>query len=1594
MNDYFEAPASNKAKSDNKIELLVREIPDDRITLSENGDPDSVVNLSQKQLSEALFAKAPEEFLEARPLGELKTITSFCYSLVQSFLQKDRHDVRIASEHGPSSSRISIVLGDRPFIINSITECIRREEADLSILLHPILFLSGYRLSCSYIEIEKISSERLDKLTNLLSTSLRDLICVTDDFTSMLVHAESLAKVLRDIGSSDAALSETASFLSWLSDGGLMFLGHSSWSPKDGTKFVAAPSTLLGLCKERASISEALMAEVQRDIGQLFNSSEVVAVTKLSSVSTVHRFARMINISVKKFEQDGKLLEIHSFVGLLTSKAWAQESSTIPLIRQKLQTILKAEEVVENSYDYKNIVNIIDSLPKDETLRLDAEALREIIEKILGVQNRNQTRTSVRFDRAGRGVSIVTLMPQERFNTGVRKRIQSHLEDSFGAQPDSGEYHLDLSSGPLVRFYFYIPLPPGEIPELDLHDLQLKIEELSKSWNERLRDNIFQSQTVIEHEKLWQKYRNAFPEGYQALQSVEDCVHDIELLETLNDDQPLKVILSDFPHDNDQLKTLVVYKLEEELTISKALPMLENVGLEVINEMSFMINPRESRKAFVELFLVKSRLGLELDKKSFEKNVGSGLASIFQGQTENDQLNSLLITAGLDVKAIALLRCYCCFLWQVNKFATRSTIYSALAQNPSMATQLWKLFEIRFNPLPEFLQEARDRLFEREMIFFRDSLRAVHDITKDRILRSLANLLENTLRTNFFNGSAAIALKVSSSQVEIMPQPRPFMEIFVRSPEMEGIHLRAGKISRGGIRWSDRVDDYRTEILGLMKTQNIKNALVVAGGAKGGFVLTGKDEEDPARQRERALAGYSQFIRALLSITDNLVSGQIVHPKDCIIYDEADPYLVVAADKGTATYSDFANSIAIEEFNFWLGDAFASGGSQGYDHKKFGITARGAWECVKRHFNDLGLDYVNKPFTVTGIGDMSGDVFGNGMLLSSKIKLVAAFNHQHIFIDPDPEPSEGFKERKRLFHLPGSKWTDYDATKISKGGGVFQRFSKEIELTPEMRQSLSIAEDVPNSLNGETLIAHILRAKVDLLWNGGIGTYVKSSLESNSDVNDGANDSVRVNAHELRARVIGEGGNLGFTQLARIEFAQNGGLINTDAIDNSGGVDMSDHEVNLKILFAELLRKGKLTLEQRDQILREVGDEVTQSVLQHNKHHALGLTIGVHRSKKSIEYFRSLLKEVVKQGYVSRVIEQLPDDEKLRERIKLGIGLTRPELAICLAAVKMSTKDALNKSALPEDTLLRTFLMDYFPKSIRERFPEEIKSHPLAAQIISTEVTNSLVDAVGITFIHRMCINHSVSHITVIKSALAVKFILELERIQDSISKFDTFAMNETFLSLRKGLSRTTREATAWIISAHGQDLSLDQIVSRYKEVYHNLLQNPETLSSDNDSFKFSSRTDYYQELGLEPFTSKSLALYPNISLVFEILSTALKHSYDVKVVASVFSMVVDILELKTILAIEKNIQTGNKWENELVLNSYEDIRKSLSNLTALLITKGCTDRKAVTTAMEQTTSFERVKGTIEEIKEQIPSVAALSVISKQLRTYQLGKSC
>jgi glutamate dehydrogenase len=1355
---------------------------------------------------EILYARALADDLSRKTADGLAQYAETLFDFIETPLDGLR--VRARVDDGSESSRaapalfLETVVRDQPFIVDSLRELIRVRGYELVSLLHPILSVErdsdakgrvvgvrpptegGELLSVVSMGISGCTSaEARDALVADATETLAEAQGVAADFDAMLKQldrvVESLENRLRPSTSADEQdeVRETIDFLRWLKRSNFVFLGYRAyqlaWHDDDAIVTVDAGSGL-GILRDasRSSFREPrALSSLPEEMRQtVLDPKHTVIVHKTNAESRVMRHTRMDYVGVKEIDASGRVTGEQRFLGLFTGRAFNDLPSDIPILRRKLEKILEERHVVPGSHEHKEVFSIFTSIPKSELFVTHTPQLAEMIFGILTASRERDVRVSYRADKLERGVTVMVLLPREKFNTRCREQIQELLEDEF--QGSLVDYRLALGDEPMARLHFYFVTPPGAISTPSISRLETKVVGLIRSWEDHLHEVLLGANETCDGEEIFARYGDAFPPNYTAQRTPKAAVEDVKLAEQALATGQIQVAVT--PGESQReipLSYLKIFQTGERLGLSLLMPILTHLGLDVVDEETFRLSPSTAdgsaaQEVFLYSFRVLGPSACPLTPGAPSRNTEDTVLQVLRLEAEDDHFNTLVPLTGLSCREVRVLRAYGAYLKQLGNPWTGRTTSGTLIENHAVAKLLVQCFQARFDPAlavdrrAEVESEARARLNE--------GLAQVDAIQDDRILRSFENVIAATVRTNYYcteesgaDRQPALAFKILSESVLTMPEPRPHSEIFVSSPSVEGVHLRSGKVARGGLRWSSRNDDYRQEILGLMKAQRTKNAVIVPVGAKGGFVLKMVAGAGPSPEEIREQ--YEVYIRALLSVTDNATDGEIQHPEDVVIHDGEDPYLVVAADRGTAAFSDLANTIAASR-SYWLGDAFASGGSHGYDHKKLGITARGAWECVERHFREFGIDPRTERFTAAGIGDMSGDVFGNGMLLSRKMALLAAFNHLHIFLDPAPDLAVAFEERQRLFGLPRSRWTDYDVDKISAGGGVYRRDAKEVHLSEAVRQML----DVPTAvLNGSELVRAILSMPVDLVWNGGIGTYIKASAESAHDVSDPANDDVRVDAIEVRAKVFGEGGNLGCTQLGRIEYAHGGGRVNTDFIDNSAGVDISDHEVNLKVLLASALERGQLTLAERDRFLESLAPRVCEQVLEDNRLQSGLLSREERLGAAWIDEHRFLVEDLSASGLLKRRVEELPSEQEFLTLRSAGTSLSRPSLSVLLAYAKIDAYSRVLATSLPDKPDLLPFLLSYFPEAVVTRFSDEVHVHPLRREITATAAVNHVVNAMGITFFHRLARLHGVSFEAILRATLVTFELGEANELLD-----------------------------------------------------------------------------------------------------------------------------------------------------------------------------------------------------------------------------------
>ncbi|MEA2180504.1 MAG: glutamate dehydrogenase, partial [Solirubrobacteraceae bacterium] len=1172
------------------------------------------------------------------------------------------------SEHGWRSPHtiVQIVSDDMPFLVDSVRMALQRLGCDVLLLVHPVVRRGDVAESVMHVEIDlRDGPGMLDEIVRELHEVLADVRHAVGDWPAMVARTHELREGLDNAAGTvpPEDVAEAAALLDWLADGHFVFLGYREYtlSGTDGAvELVAIEGTGLGILRHnQAGKPSEAFARLPPRVRTIAHIPRALTLAKSNARSTVHRPVPLDYIGVKRFDERGRVIGERRLLGLLTGAAYKASPTDVPVVRRKVKQVLARAALPPGGHDEKALLEILDSYPRDELFQIDVRTLFDHAMGILGLGERQLVRVFARQDEFERFVSFLVYLPRERFNTENRIKAQEILREAAGGE--DVDFNLRLTESVLVRLHIVVTTKPGTVGDLDVWELEHRIADATRSWADDLR-------LALRGGEDWRRFAEAFPIAYRADNPVDQAVRDIRSIDTLYGSGGLAVRLY---RSVDGLRCRVL-SWKSALELSDIVPILEHMGVRVSDERPYVLTPVDAPVTHVSDFGLRREHDVDLEevRDSFEDVLWRALT----GRLASDHINGLILGAGLDWRETIVLRAVSRYLRQGGTTFSDRYLMATLVAHPDIAQMLADLFKARLDP--ESADVARAQALDAQIV---EAIEAVESLDEDRILNLYLAVIRAVLRTNHFARDAKgayaehLALKLDSSEIALLPEPRPWVEVFVYSLTTEGVHLRGGPIARGGLRWSDRHEDFRTEVLGLMKAQMVKNALIVPVGAKGGFVVKGTRTGGQAASPEQVVASYRTFVTALLDVTDNVVDGEIVPPAGVLRHDGDDPYLVVAADKGTAKFSDVANEIAVAR-GFWLGDAFASGGSAGYDHKGMGITARGAWESVRRHFRSLGRDVQREDVTVVGIGDMSGDVFGNGMLLSRHIRLVAAFDHRHVFLDPDPDAATAFAERERLFGLPRSSWDDYDRSLISAGGAVHPRTAKSIPVSPEARRALGIdAEALPPT----ELIRAILRAPVDLLWSGGVGTYVKSSEETHADVGDRTNDAVRVDGDELRCRVVGVGGNLGFTQRGRIEYALDGGRLNTDAIDNAGGVNCSDHEVNIKILLNGAIGDGTLAAEDRDALLAEMRDAVAERVIEANRAQALALALEEGEAPHLLDEHVSVIRMLEAHGGLDRALEALPDEEELAARRTSGDGLTQPELAVLLAYAKITLRASL-----------------------------------------------------------------------------------------------------------------------------------------------------------------------------------------------------------------------------------------------------------------------------------------------------------------------------
>ncbi len=1463
---------------------------------------------------------------------------------------------------------IAIVNDDMPFLVDSLTGGLAgMHHHRIHAVYHPILIVErdrhGHRhRTIGAVDFERASAEGetresymyfeidaqsdpavLKDIEALVRSILVDVRRTVEDWRPMLAKIDETVASLtvHPPPIDEDSFSETVRFLRWLGNDRFTFLGYREYrfegDPSD-SDFTAVEDSGLGILRdpERYILrGKKGLTAISDEIRHFLTiPDQPVIITKANVKATVHRPVHMDYIGVKIYDDRGRVIGERRFVGLFTSFAYAESCFDTPLLRRKVEAVQRRALFDRRSHAGKALRHILETFPRDELFQIDEERLLRTALGILHLLERPRPRAFIRRDQFERFVSVLVYIPRDAYQSGLREKVARILCDAFHGEVSV--YYAQLSEDVLARWHFIIRTRPGEVPAVDENAIDRAIAEAAKGWPERLREHLVEELGEEEGIRLFERYGRVFSISYQEDFEPRYAIRDIARLESLQSPDATGFEIYRRPTDAAQTLRLKIYNASHIIALSDCLPMLEHLGLKVISEHAYELE-RADGGCIHDFHLMRRGRGA-IDLEDAKVRIERLMGDVWSGVVEDDRFNGLVIAAGLASEEIVILRAYGRFLRQLGLPFGQVYVAECLLENASIAADLVALFKLRFDP--DFDDRRRNRAkrmaaLEREV---KNALDAVSSLDQDRILRTFINLIGATVRTNFYQNldlapdgiPCGLSFKIRSRDLEEAPLPRPWREIFVYSPRVEGVHLRWGPIARGGLRWSDRRQDFRTEILGLVKAQQVKNAVIVPVGAKGGFV---PKKLPPSKDREAVLAEgiacYRCFVASLLSLTDNLVHGELVPPPRVVRHDADDPYLVVAADKGTASFSDIANEIALER-KFWLGDAFASGGSHGYDHKAMGITARGAWVSVQRHFREMGINVQKESIRVIGVGDMSGDVFGNGMLLSRMIKLVAAFDHRHIFIDPDPDPRTSYAERRRLFAKPRSSWADYRTDRISKGGGVWPRTLKSIPLTPEMKALLGVEDD---RMSPSRLIHHILKAEADLLWFGGIGTYVKASEESHVEVGDRTNDAIRVDALELRVKVVGEGANLGMTQRGRIEFARHGGRINTDFIDNSAGVDTSDKEVNLKILLAEAIRKDKLTMAERDELLAEMTDEVAAIVLGNNYLQTQAISLAEAQAVNARESHAGLIRTLEREGTLDREIEHLPSEEQFSELALTQRGLTRPELAVLMAYAKLSLKAVLLNSDGLDDPILRPELEWSFPRAVRERFAEELAHHRLRRELIVTVLVNEIVNRAGITFVYEVREETGLGVDQIAAAFLLAREVFRLNALWPAIDALDHKVPSTIQSLMHLELGDFLKHQVIWFLRNEERPFDLAALIESYGDGVGVLMARPEAVLSPIARETFRTKLGMYVEQGVPRTLARKVAALPALGFACDIEKVANTLERDVEDVGRTYFEVGHRLGFDWLRQTSEMIVADDHWDRlaaRSVLDDLDDQQREL----------------------------------------------------------------
>ncbi len=1540
---------------DNVCKLIQKKVRADNVLLVE-------------KFAKALYSNMSKEDLANRNDSDLYGAALSLWNSLEKNTSDDAvirvFNPEVAKDGWQSSHTIvEIIAKDMPFLVDSVRMAMTRENIASHLLLHSPLKIQRDKnekisgLSSLKAEQESTSTKtvffiEIDRQTDAsviesfkkeLESVLVDVSVAVEDWQpireKLIAVSKNLPKSHKD--KNDNEINETVEFLDWLVKDNFTLMGYRQYelSPVQGDyQLKGKMDTSLGLMKNSDAEHTRLLSELPEVAQREARSSNLLILTKTNSLSRVHRPAYIDYVGVKRFDDKGNVIGEDRFIGLFSSNFYNNSAADVPVLKSKINRIMDMCDFAKGTHAYKAVLNILETYPRDELVQARENELLEVAMGVLQIQERDMCRLFVRKDAYGRFLSCMVYVPRERYNTALRRETQAILANAFNSDVKV-EFTTYFSESTLARTHYTVRVTDNNI-EFNVKDIENNLIEAARTWEDKLQSALLESAGEARGNELNRKYCNAFARSYKEEVLPSAAVVDIEKLEMLSDDNKLEMLFYRPQEEaSSNIVRLSLFHKDEPIHLSDVMPMLENFGLRVVGETPYSVKTSDGGVNWIMDFsmLIDSKGMADFDKIS--ARFRAALTSVWANRLENDGFNRLVLMGGLTGRESSILRAYAKYMRQIGVTFSQTYIESTFANYPHIAAKIVNLFSKKFS----VKSPASAKTLEKLGLEIYAELENVANLDDDRIIRLYVDMIVATLRTNYFQKDAEgkfksyISLKIQPSLIPEVPLPVPAFEIFVYSPRVEGVHLRFGKVARGGLRWSDRREDFRTEVLGLVKAQQVKNTVIVPVGSKGGFVCKQLPSEREAFIKEGQEC-YKIFIRGLLDITDNIDRGEIVPAVDVTRHDEDDAYLVVAADKGTATFSDIANGIA-NEYNFWLGDAFASGGSVGYDHKKMGITARGAWESVKRHFREMDINCQTTDFTAVAIGDMAGDVFGNGMLLSKHIRLQVAFNHLHIFVDPNPDAAASYPERERLFKLPRSSWEDYNKELISSGGGIFSRAAKSITLTPEMKKMLGTKKA---SMTPNELIKASLMMNYDLLWNGGIGTYIKHSKETDADVGDRANDALRINGKDLGAKVFGEGGNLGATQLGRIEFAAQGGRVNTDFIDNVGGVACSDNEVNIKILLNGLVAEGDLTRKQRDELLYSMTDEVSELVLKdcYRQTHTLSITQskGTSTLKEKVRFIHALEKD----GKLDRAIEFIPTDEELAERAAAGKDLTRPELSVLVSYAKMVLKESLVTDEITENPYYRQLLVKSFPRPLREKFNDAMDNHPLRKEIIATKLANNIVNDMGLNFMVRMNEETGANEAEIALCYSIASEIFQMRETWLSISDLDNKIPSSVQTEMLYQLRRTVRRATRWFLRHRTKAQSIEQAIEIFSPTFADLSENLTKYIVKTESDRIVSAREELTQSGVPADIAQRIVSLSSLFSVMDLTQIAQNSNRKIDMVSHTYFKLGAQMGLHWFLDQITNQPVSNHWQalarasyreeldwqqrtlSEVVLNSFE----------------------------------------------------------------------